>query len=178
MDLQIETQAELFERGAELLTVDDDARLGRYSGVIVDRNRERRDQIIRCLAEGVGVNRVAKAFGASIQTVLAIRQRHAGLITAEKKDASLQIGRIVRLGLDRFEEALVKNEISPGQLPVAMGILLDKKAMLDGDATMVVRIEREEVPSVEDLTARLEAMKRVKTPLLDCDSGSSDETPK
>lgn len=171
-------QIELFQAGAELLTVDEDSARGRYSGAIIERNRERVRQIVRALAEGIGVHRVAKAFGVSVHTVLGIRDRHPDLIATEKQSLSRQLGRILKLSADSFEDALAAGKISPAQLPVAIGILCDKKAVLDGDASMIVRIEREEVPSVDDLTRRLQAMKRVTltgVTLTECDSCRNDD---
>lgn len=169
-------QAELFSifgQGAELLTVEEDAKVGRYSGAIVDRNRERLEAICNALAQGIGIKRVAQAFGASIHTVMAIRERHPDLIATEKKALSGQIGRILKLSADRYEEALVEGAIAPGQIPVGFGIFADKKSLLDGDPTAIVE-QRSSGPRTEDVRAYLERMTRVNGLVEDQKETSSD----
>lgn len=158
--LSLEIQAELFQSGAELLTVDEDAKTGRYSGVIIDKNRAKVRAICAALAEGIGVQRIARAFAVSTHTVLAMRERHPELIAIEKKQLSGQVGRILKLSADRFEAALINGEVSPALLPVAFGIFTDKQAQLEAALSGSVAVDSVQPGvSVEAVKAMLEEMK-------------------
>jgi hypothetical protein len=50
----------LFAMGAELLSVEEDAKSGKYSGAIIEKNRDKVKAICGALAEGHGILRVAK----------------------------------------------------------------------------------------------------------------------
>lgn len=149
----------LFELGAELLTVEEDARKGKYSGAIIEKNREKVKAICGALAEGHGIIRVAKAFGVSTHTVIGIRERHPDLLAIEEKQLTRKYGTILALSAERYLEALVSGSIPAAQLPVGMGIVFDKKALLDGKPTAIVRHQAKEI-SIEDLNALIEGMPR------------------
>jgi hypothetical protein len=152
-----EEQLALFGDGAELLTVEEDARRGLYSGKIIEKNRAKVRAICQALAEGIGVNRIAKAFGVNIRTVMGIRDRHPELIAAEEKLLSQQIGRVLKVGVDRYLEALLDGAIPAAQIPVGMGILFDKKALLDGKPTAIVEHRQADL-TVERLNELIEQL--------------------
>lgn len=153
-------QPEFWRVGRELVTVEDDAATGKFSGLVIEKNRERVKQICRALAERIGVHRIAKAYGVSVHTVLGIRDRNPELIATEKKDVSLQLGRISRLMADNIEQRLEEGTWKPGSVDLA--IMLDKKAMVDGDPGLVIE-HRHTVQggSVAEFEAKLAEMKRI-----------------
>lgn len=154
------TLSPVFFSGQELLEDQEELRRrGVFSGKIIDRNISKRDAIVRALAEGIGVNRIAKAFSVSVHTVMALRDRHPDLIAAEKQALSRQFGRLLKLSADRYEEALINDEVSPSQLPVAMGILSDKKALLDGDPTLRVDHGKRNEVTADDVREYLARLK-------------------
>lgn len=162
-------QAELFDAsqlpvGHELLSIDEDARRGRFSGAIIERNREKVRSICAALAEGIGILRVARAFGVSPHTVTGIRERNPHLIAIEKKQLSRTYAAILMVGSERYLEAIHAGSINPRDLPIGLGIVSDKKALLDGDATSRVETVQMARPSVESITAWVEAerLKRAK----------------
>lgn len=152
-------QGVLFEAGAELLSVEERAKSGRYSGVIIERDRGKVRAIVQALAEGHGIIRVARAFGVSEHTVIGIRERHPDLIAMEKKNLSKLLGRVVAVGWEQYLEAVVDGRVSPRDLPVGLGIAGDKKALIDGEVTQ--RIEVRQADTVESVLAGLECLRQV-----------------
>lgn len=151
-------QGSLFsEFEADLLTLDKPETRKRYTAVSLERHLAKRDFIVRCLAEGHGLLRIARAAGVSHHLVSTLRDSQPHLVAIEKKQLSGQIGRILKLSADRFEEALERGMVPAGQIPVAFGIFADKKAALDGEAGLVIE-HRHTIPgSVEGFKARLAA---------------------
>jgi hypothetical protein len=128
--------------GRDLLWPDDVQRK-RFTAEHVARNAGKYRAIVSALGEGLGIRQIARAFGVSHHTVAAIRERDAALVATEKEQMGRKFMRLARLAAERLEEALVNDQITPGQLPVAVGILADKSLMWTGQAVTqhVVRHE-------------------------------------
>ena len=158
-------QLVLFESGSELLTVEEDARAGKYSGAIIERNREKVKQICAALAEGIGILRIAKAFAVSPHTVIGIRDRHPDLIAMEEKQLARRYGNILKLSAERYEEALLNGSIPAAQLPVGMGIIFDKKQILEGKPTSIAgKAEVLSADRINELIASLPAVQAEPVP--------------
>ena len=151
------SQLLLFGDGAELLTIEEDERSGKYSGKIIDKNKAKVQAIVQALASGVGQLKVASAFSVSVHTVRAIIQRHPELIAIEEKKLSSDIGFAVKLGVERYIEAIVSGAIPAAQLPVGLGILFDKKQLLDGKPT-AIQGSSKPVLTLESMKQALEAL--------------------
>lgn len=141
----------------DLLTIDLPETRKRYTAASLERCVAKRDAIVRAMAEGHGLLRIAKAFGVSHHLVSSLRDSRPDLVAIEKKQLSGQIGRILKMSADRFEEGLVEGKISPAQIPVAFGIFSDKKAALDGDASMIVEHRHKIEASASGFLSRLKA---------------------
>lgn len=187
-NLSSTTQEELFRpadlpAGHQLLTLDEDERSGRHTGERIARDRKLYQAIVRCLAEGVGIRATARAFGVATETVAGIRDREPALFAREKKELSQRMGHFVRMGVERLIEEV--DQIPIGQLSVSVGVISDKKALLDGDPTVRVEERIEVALSPGDLRAMLENMKRAQPPVIDVepakpavtDIGSTDSKP-
>jgi len=159
-----------------LLKLDEPETRKRYTAASLERNTAKREAICRAIAEGHGLLRIAKAFGVSHHLVSALRDARPDLVAIEKKQLSGQIGRILKLGADRFEEALAGGLVPVGQIPVAFGIFSDKKAALDGDPSLVIE-HRHTVggASVADFEARLAALKSAKTDIASRGNGANTQ---
>lgn len=147
--------AEALPAGLELLSIDADERRGRFTAERVCRNRERYEAIVTGLAEGLGVRQLCRAFRVSPHTVQTIRERESSRIATEKQEFSLRLGRVARLALERIEEEIEGGDMSGKDLSVCLGIVLDKKALLDGEPT--ARVEHASPRRAEDLRALLAA---------------------
>jgi hypothetical protein len=150
----------LFAMGAELLSVEEDAKSGKYSGAIIEKNRDKVKAICGALAEGHGILRVAKAFGVSAHTVMGIRDRHPELIAIEEKQLTRQFGKILAVSAERLLDGLVSGAIAPAQIPVGMGIVFDKKALLDGKPTSIVQHQDKEL-NVDAFNAWVDQLPRI-----------------
>jgi hypothetical protein len=151
-------QPSLFsELEMDLITIDQPETRKRYTAERLARCIAKRDAIINALAHGFGLLRIAKAFGVSHHTVSTIRDSRPDLVAIEKKQLSGQYGRVIKMSLDRYEEALVAGKISPAQIPVAVGIFSDKRAQIDGDPGLVIEHRHKIVASADGFRERLKA---------------------
>lgn len=153
------------EHERDLLQLDDAATRKRYTAVSLERQVAKRDAIVRALAEGHGLLRIARAFGVSHHTVRALRDSRPDLVAIEKKQLSAQIGAVVKMSLDSMVERLEKGTWKPGS--VDLGILLDKKALLDGEASLIVEHRHVLEASPDGFRERL---KKVAGVTVDCES--------
>lgn len=166
--------------GVELATLDSpETRHGKHSGAELERRVAVRDAVVRLLAEGVGILRIARLMrqqGVPIgeHSILALRDRRPDLVAMEKKQLSTQLGRISKLMADSLEDRLVAGTLKPGSVDLA--VIMDKKAMLDGDASLVIEHRHVIEPAHEGFLRRLEEMKRAKAELVAVDSESNENT--
>lgn len=180
-------QADFFDDGSagvELAALPDsrsigngETKHGKYTGAELERRIELRDRVVRMLAEGVGIRRIAwllRREGIAIgeHSILALRDRRGDLVATEKKQLSQQVGRITKLMADSIEERLVTGEMVPTSVDLA--VMIDKKATLDGDATLVIEHKHSFSGGVEDFKRRLEEMKRAKVIDMAGDAQSSE----
>jgi hypothetical protein len=110
-------------------------------------------------------------------TIQAIRDREGLAIGTEKKELSTKLGHFARMAGERLIEEL--DNIPIGQLPVAMGIALDKKAQLDGEASAIVEHRTRREPDPEDIRAYLAGLRSAtpKPEELGSTVGSGDGEP-
>jgi hypothetical protein len=162
------------ELGVELAALDHpQTRHGKYSGEQLEGRLAVRDAVVKLLAEGVGIRRIARKMReAGVQigehSIFALRDRRPDLVATEKKLLSQQLGRIGKLMADNMEERLINNTWSPSS--VDLGILLDKRAMLDGEASMIIEHRLTIDVSPDAFARRIEQMKKAKA--VDCESSA------
>lgn len=171
---ELPAQADFFDDGqfgVELATLDKPAK--RYTGEQLEARTAVRDAVVRLLAEGVGILRIARmmrAQGVAIgeHSIMALRDRRPDLVAIEKKQLSQQLGRISKLMADSIEERLVTGKMKPSSVDLA--VMIDKKAGVDGDAQMVIEHRHTVDASADAFVRKLEAMKRAKVIELPADS--------
>lgn len=142
MEAPLESQIPLFDEsqlpaGRELL-LPAEVQRHQFTGERVARNEQRYAAIVQALGEGLGVRQIARAFSCSQHTIEVIRERSAVQVATQKEQTGAKLRRLVRMTLERLEECLEKDLISPGQLPVTAGILIDKSLAWEGQATATV----------------------------------------
>lgn len=167
MDSITEYQPGLFSlEELTLLNVDRPEVSKRYTAEALIAHRTKRDAVCRALAEGHGLLKIARAFGISHHSVAALRDSRPDLVDIEKRQLSQVYGRVIRLCMERYEDALIADKVHPNFLPVHSAVLSDKKALLDGDPTARVEsVIRHEV-SLE-LVAGYLAKKGISMPVID-----------
>jgi hypothetical protein len=186
-DSAFEEQADFFDDGLlgiELATLDKPQK--RYTAVELEKRVVVRDMVCRLLAEGVGIMRIAKSLRAQgieigERSIMALRDRRPDLVAIEKKQLSTGLARVLKLSLETYEDALINKKIPATQIPIAFGIFSDKKAALDGDASLVIEHRHTIAQSADGFLAKLQAIKQAKvtnvTDVTPTDSPSTDLPP-
>lgn len=140
---ELRNQAVLFDEldlGSELLRIEEDRASNKHTGGTLEKREELRDVICLRLVEGSSIRAVCKEYGVGRNTVskLVKRLETAGKMEPYKKRVSSKLGAIVEAGADEFLRKLDAGEVPVNVIPVAVGIFSDKKALLDGEATVNV----------------------------------------
>jgi hypothetical protein len=179
------TQADFFDDasfGIELANLDKpETKHGKYTGAELDARVVVRDRVVRLLAEGMGIRRMAKmlrAEGVKIgeHSILALRERRPDLVATEKKQLSQQLGRITKLMGDQIEERLIDGSMKA--TPIDMAVMVDKKAAVDGEAGLVIEHRFTVDASADAFAKKLEEMRRAKVVQpIDCESIAIEQKP-
>jgi hypothetical protein len=156
-------QAALFsdlDLGSELLTIEQDAKAGRHTGTTLERRRELVEVICERLAGGMSIRDICKLYGVGRNTVSALMQRleAAGRLEPYKKRIAAKLGLAVEMGMDRYLEALASGAVDPDKIPVAVGIFSDKRALLEGEPTVIAEVR---VLAPESINAWVDSLPRV-----------------
>lgn len=154
----------------DLLPVRDDmveiVRTGRYvhTGARLLDNEERTQLVVNRLCLRHGVERIARDLGISPNS---IRKMRAVLVAQGKMDGfvkrfTAKVEDTLEAGLEAFYNGILSGEVHPGQLPVGLGILWDKRALALGEPTAIsvgaTAQLRPEALSVKTLNAWVEAL--------------------
>jgi hypothetical protein len=154
----------------DLLPVRDDmveiVRTGRYvhTGARLLDNEERTQLVVNRLCLRHGVERIARDMGISPNS---IRKMRACLVAQGKMDGFVKrftskVEDTLEAGLEAFYQGILSGEVHPGQLPVGLGILFDKRALALGEPTSIAvgatAQLRPEALSVKTLNSWVEAL--------------------
>jgi transposase len=95
------------------------------------------ESILERIVAGASQREVAIQYHVSRNTIAALvaRAEQAGVIEPLKRRVSANLGRIIEGAMERYAEALESGDVPPATIPVAVGIFIDKKQLLDGEAT-------------------------------------------
>jgi hypothetical protein len=166
-----------------------------HTGKIVGKDEELCRAVCKDLVVQLSGRKIAKKYSISRHTVLAIEKlmRERGELEPLKKQVMGQLDDIIYLGLERIKDALLADEISPGQLPIPMAALIDKKGQLEAgmvpgtdrtvrevtEAEIVdefARMKRAKVITVDSQSVGTEANKAIPAGLPALDAGSDAGT--
>lgn len=133
-----------------------------HTGKIVAKDEELCREVCMDLIRGLSTRLVAKKYRISRNTVGAIHavMEKRGELEPLKKQVSALLGKAIVFGLENFIEALATNQISPGQLPIPIAALIDKKELIDGNATARIEGSNVQEISVEQVQDFWERMKK------------------
>lgn len=86
-----------------------------------------------------GVKRIAQDMGISPHSIRAAREELVaqGKMAPFVKRFTDKVQDILEIGLERFEDGVDSGAVHPGQLPVGLGILWDKRALALGEPTTI-----------------------------------------
>lgn len=139
--------------GSELLEPIE-AQAARFSGKIVDKNRERVDGILGARAMGFPLRQICAAFHVSPHTVAEIERRHSVKLATLKDRLARKFGVFVELGLDRAIRQVDSMDID--KLMVSLGIAADKMQVLTGEPSAIIGTpEQARRYSIDHLRERL-----------------------
>ena len=99
-------------------------------------------ECVQRLSEGASLHSIQRGLRMSWNTVAAIRTRETEVIEATKKHIRGLLGVAAQLALERLIEKLEKDEIPPGILPVATGILIDKHRQAEGEPSQTIEVKK------------------------------------
>lgn len=131
------------EPGWEVLTVEADRAAGKFTAERLAGNAQRRDAVVRALAEGMSIAGVARAFGMSRNTVATAYRRFGPQIEQRKQEVGGQALDVARMAIERIRDEI--DDMPKASLPIIAGIMIDKAQLLSGAPT--VRIEHSSAAS-------------------------------
>lgn len=149
----------------------------RFTGRLIEREEARLELILERLALGCSQREVARLFGVSRNTLSALMERceKSGRLEPYKERLAGKMARVIEAGVESLGEAIVEGKLPVAQIPLAVGILSDKRAALVGEAGLrvdvVVRRElrpEQVAESAKRLVERLRAGK-----VIDVDTGDN-----
>ena len=121
--------------------------LGRLDG-------RKRAAILKALLVGEeSIVSIARRLHVSPSTVMALREKESGTVGNWKSVTARKLGEFVTLASERLVDKV--DSIAPGQLPVALGIILDKKLLLESDPMLQANRGFDSAPSADALLAEL-----------------------
>lgn len=149
-----------------------------HTGKLLSKDEELCRAVCRDLVAGLSGRKVAKKYGVSRNSVLAIEHamRARGELEPLKKETARLLDEFIYLGLERITEAVAEDEISPGQLPIPIMAAIDKKGQLE--AGMVPGTDRTVAEvTAEQVQAAFEAMKRARVLAIETTSDANTVEP-
>ena len=132
-----------------------------HTGKTVAKDHERVAGIVEALLSGVSQRKVARSFHVSPNNLRKIvhELEASGKMDALKQRLSSKMGALVESSVDLTQEMVDDGAIPANVLPILIGVISDKKALLDGEATVIVG-RKEDQLSVEKVNAWWDGMKR------------------
>jgi len=124
---------------------------------MADHDPEKYGKIVQGLGEGKALTRLAKKYRCAPETIMAISKREKGTIDAVQSLTQGLTSYATQACLMKIIEKLDSDEIPPGVLPVAFGILRDKEKADLGQASTIT--ENRNKVTINDVKAELEAMR-------------------
>jgi hypothetical protein len=117
----------------------------RYTGRTVEKDRELVDALMRGLIGGLGVKALSRLHRVSPQTVRGIRDRaeKAGRLGPYKERMLLKLSQASEDCVDVLLEGLADGTVKAGAVSIPLGIIMDKRAMLDGAPSLIIEHRHE-----------------------------------
>lgn len=133
-----------------------------FSGKILTKDEELCRAVCRDLVTGLSGRKIAKKYRISRNSILGIERvmRERGELEPLKKAVLAQLDDIIFLGLERIKEGIAEDEIHPGQLPIPISALIDKRGQLEagivpGTDRTVLEVTAEQVRTAFNAMKRL-----------------------
>ena len=101
---------------------------------------------VQLLGQGTGIREIKRLTGLHHRTIEAVMIREGTTIDTHRKELGARALKVAAMGVERLEEIIADGSIKPGELSMAVGILIDKGQVLTGGVTArVEKIEQSQV---------------------------------
>jgi hypothetical protein len=101
---------------------------------------------VQLLGQGTGIREIKRLTGLHHRTIEAVMIREGNTIDTHRKELGARALKVAAMGVERLEEIIADGNIKPGELSMAVGILIDKGQVLTGGVTArVEKIEQSQV---------------------------------
>lgn len=142
-----------------------------HTGKITCKDEERAAAIASKYLETGSLLATARWFHVSPNTVKAVTDVYEaeGKLDDLKQRISRKLGTIIELTSDRSIEALEAGKVPANVLPIMMGVAVEKKALIDGEATQRIEHKSAEPMDAQDVMSYLRT-KGIKAPAIDVQS--------
>jgi hypothetical protein len=101
---------------------------------------------VQLLGQGTGIREIKRLTGLHHRTIEAVMIREGSTIDTHRKELGARALKVAAMGVERLEEIIADGAIKPGELSMAVGILIDKGQVLTGGVT--ARVEKVEQSQV------------------------------
>lgn len=142
-----------------------------HTGKITCKNEQRAADIATAFLETGQYLTVAKRFGISPNTVHAVVEvlERAGKLDDLKQRLSRKLGILAEVSAERAIQMVNDGKCPANVLPINVGVAIEKKALIDGEATQRVETVRSQPLDASDVLAYLRA-KAIPAPAIDVQS--------
>jgi transposase len=164
------------EQLPELPVLVDAARQYAHTGKITCKNGERAEAILTHYLQTGSLRATAKHLCCSPNTILSVLNEfeRSGKLDALKQRLSHKLGLVLELGADDLIERLEKKKFKPS--PIDLAVLIDKKLLLDGEATQRIEETRTVRVDMSDVLGYLKT-KGIAAPAIEVESSVSTAKP-
>jgi hypothetical protein len=135
-----------------------------HSGAFVGANEELCRGVCEDLILGMSSRQIARKHHISRNSILncKVAMAERGELEPLEKEIMAKIDRGVILSLENYQAALEQDKVAPDRIPIGLGILLDKRQLLSGQATSRHEVLEKKQLTPEDMATWLDEMKVVE----------------
>jgi hypothetical protein len=150
-----------------------------HSGKITCKDEEWASLIVTTYLANGSLRKTARRLNISPNTIKGVLTvaEESGKLDALKQRLSAKLGLTVELATDLLIEKLEEGSVQANVLPIVIGVCVEKKELLDGNATQRVEATRAEPLDASGVRAYL-ARKGIAAPAIDVQSTVSSAEPK
>jgi hypothetical protein len=140
---------------------------------VFEQDREKYALVVDMLRDQLPVRHIAKTAQMSFGTISSIR-RHAGLSAEKEREALVETMRCAaRVVAERVLEC--SDQMSSRDSSIALGILVDKLQLTQGEATSITINRNEQVMTHQEWESLIESLPRANARVIDFESNVEGE---
>ncbi len=130
-----------------------------HTGAHLTKDEELCRGVCADLVLGASDRAIAKKWRISRNSIIGIEMamRARGELEPLKQEISGLLGEVIVMGLRNYRDALAGGLINPAQIPIPMGVFIDKKGQLDGNVIPGTQLKAPEL-TADQVAKEIEAM--------------------